>query len=126
MGFGLQIAKKGLKGLVAGPGRFLLHPVTRARNEGGPAEIRAAGAGIGIEIHARDKVPYRVALTADKAAGLLQKSPVLRRKLLRIEALSPIAIQRPPKPPGAKGAGVHGKILAAHPRGEGFRARKGL
>ena len=126
MGFGLQIAKKGLKGLVAGPGRFLLHPVACAGDEGGPAEIRAAGAGIGIKIHAGDKVPHRVALTADKAAGLRQKGPVLRRKLLRIQALGPIAIQWPLKPPGVKGAGIHGKILSAHPWGEGFRTREGL
>ena len=126
MGADLQIAKKLLKGSVARLRGLLLHPVAHPGNKRCPAEVRAACARIGVEIQAWNEVTHGIPLTADKAAGLRQKGPVLRRKLLRIQALGTIAIQRPPKAPSAKGAGVDGKILIAHPPGEGFRARQGL
>ena len=84
MGRDLQASKKSFQGFITQPWGLLLHPVARAWDYGGPAEIRAAGARIGVEIHTWDKVAHRVPLPPDKAAGLLQKHPVLRHKLLRI------------------------------------------
>jgi len=114
----LQTCEKFCQGLVGRLGRFLLYPVTDARQDRGAAKVTAVNASFGVGVHPGDKGAHLVVFAADKARGLGHGFTGNLRQLRHVQCLSTVAVERSAKASLTERAHKDLQILRREPCGK--------